>query len=506
MQGEAPFQSSGGIPPTAKSGSNGAGQSKRRRETRMASEEPNPWEIAQQRLQNVLDEHSYKNWFSQTRLQSCDNGTVVVSVPSRFFAEWLRDHYLETVTECLRDVVPDFEQVRFEPLSDAVDVSLKEQNPASRKTSDAAPRRQSAGASVSPVRREGNELRPPKRGVFEGFNIRYSFEHFVVGAGNRFAHAAARAVADSPARAYNPLFLYGRTGLGKTHLMQAIGQEVLKKRPGANIAYVSSEQFTNQLIESIARKSTQRFRNKYRKADILLIDDIHFIAGKEATQEEFFHTFNALFDMHKQIVLSSDRQPKDIKGVEERLISRFEWGLVTDIQPPDLETRVAILQNKAIQENATIPQDVPQFIARHITNNIRELEGALITVIAYSKLTQREITQSLVEEVLRDMIGRESIKPITIDAVQRAVAEHFDVRISDLRGSSRQRQVAFPRQIAMYLCKELIPSLSLNEVGEAFGGRDHTTVLYACQRITKEVKNNSATRQLTEKLEKTLRP
>ncbi len=506
MQGEAPFQSSGGTPPSAKSGSNGAGQSKRRRETGMASEEPNPWEIAQQRLQNVLDEHSYKNWFSQTRLQSCDNGTVVVSVPSRFFAEWLRDHYLETVTECLRDVVPDFEQVRFEPLSDAVDVSLKEQNPASRKTSDAAPRRQSAGASVSPVRREGNELRPPKRGVFEGFNIRYSFEHFVVGAGNRFAHAAARAVADSPARAYNPLFLYGRTGLGKTHLMQAIGQEVLKKRPGANIAYVSSEQFTNQLIESIARKSTQRFRNKYRKADILLIDDIHFIAGKEATQEEFFHTFNALFDMHKQIVLSSDRQPKDIKGVEERLISRFEWGLVTDIQPPDLETRVAILQNKAIQENATIPQDVPQFIARHITNNIRELEGALITVIAYSKLTQREITQQLVEEVLRDLIGRETIKPITMDAVQRAVADHFDVRISDLRGSSRQRQVAFPRQIAMYLCKELIPTLSLNEVGEAFGGRDHTTVLYACQRITKEIKNNSATRQLTEKLEKGLRP
>ncbi|MFO7776614.1 MAG: chromosomal replication initiator protein DnaA [Candidatus Hydrogenedentota bacterium] len=473
----------------------------------MASEEPNPWEIAQQRLRNVLDEHSYKNWFSQTRLQSCDNGTVVIGVPSRFFAEWLRDHYLETVTECLQDVVPDFEEVRFEPISETGDTPTEQGAAAPKtKTSTAAPPRQAPSAPSHSSGEDSRETHGAKRGVFEGFNARYSFEHFVVGAGNRFAHAAAKAVAESPARAYNPLFLYGRTGLGKTHLMQAIGQEVLRKRPDANIAYVSSEQFTNQLIESIARKSTQRFRNKYRKADILLIDDIHFIAGKEATQEEFFHTFNALFDMHKQIVLSSDRQPKDIKGVEERLISRFEWGLVTDIQPPDLETRVAILQNKAIQENATIPKDVPQFIARHITNNIRELEGALITVIAYSKLTQRDITQKLVEEVLRDLIGRETIKPITIDAVQRAVAEHFDVRISDLRGSSRQRQVAFPRQIAMYLCKELIPSLSLNEVGEAFGGRDHTTVLYACQRITKEIKNNSTTRQLTEKLEKGLRP
>ena len=505
MQGQAPFQSGSDIPPNAKLGPNGAEQSEWRRETGMASEEPNPWEIAQQRLRNVLDEHSFKNWFSQTRLQSCDNGTVVISVPSRFFAEWLRDHYLETVTECLQDVVPDFKEVRFEPISGGGDTPT-EPRPAARKTATAAPARQAASEPSPPSAGEGAGKPSAKRGVFEGFNVRYSFEHFVVGAGNRFAHAAAKAVAESPARAYNPLFLYGRTGLGKTHLMQAIGQEVLRKQPGANIAYVSSEQFTNQLIESIARKSTQRFRNKYRKADILLIDDIHFIAGKEATQEEFFHTFNALFDMHKQIVLSSDRQPKDIKGVEERLISRFEWGLVTDIQPPDLETRVAILQNKAIQENATIPKDVPQFIARHITNNIRELEGALITVIAYSKLTQREITQQLVEEVLRDLIGRETIKPITIDAVQRAVADHFDVRISDLRGASRQRQVAFPRQIAMYLCKELIPSLSLNEVGEAFGGRDHTTVLYACQRITKEIKNNATTRQLTEKLEKGLRP
>ncbi|MCP4640446.1 MAG: chromosomal replication initiator protein DnaA, partial [bacterium] len=260
-----------------------------------------------------------------------------------------------------------------------------------------------------------------------------------------------------------------------------------------------------QLIESIAKKSTMRFRAKYRKVDVLLIDDVHFIAGKEATQEEFFHTFNALFDKHKQIVISCDRQPKDIQGLEERLLSRFEWGLVTDVQPPDLETRVAILQNKAAEENLTVPPEVLRYIAKHITANIRELEGALITVLAYSKLTENKISLQLAEEVLRDLIGRDKIQPVTMEAVQRAVAEYFDVRISDLRGRSRQRQIAYPRQIAMFLAKELIPSLSLNEVGEAFGGKDHTTVLYACQKINGESKKNGETRQVLKQLERSAR-
>jgi chromosomal replication initiator protein len=338
-----------------------------------------------------------------------------------------------------------------------------------------------------------------------GFNSRYTFERFVVGAGNRFAHAAAKAVAESPARAYNPLFLYGGTGLGKTHLMQAIGHEILEREPNANVVFISSEHFMNQLIESIAKKSTQRFRAKYRKADILLIDDIHFLAGKEATQEEFFHTFNALFERHKQIVLSSDRLPKEIGGIEERLISRFGWGLVTDIQAPDLETRVAILQSKAAEEGMLAPPEMLKCIATHITTNIRELEGALITVLAYSKLTERKISLPMVEEVLRDLIGSEKIRPITIEAVQRAVADHFDVRIADLCGRSRQRQVAFPRQVAMFLCKTLIPSLSLNEVGQAFGGKDHTTVLYACQKLSKEAEKIPGTRQTLAQLQKVLR-
>ena len=341
--------------------------------------------------------------------------------------------------------------------------------------------------------------------LFNGFNPRYTFSRFVIGAGNRFAHAAAKAVAESPSRAYNPLFLYGGTGLGKTHLMQAIGQEIIQREPSANVVFISSEHFTNQLIESIAKKSTQSFRARYRRVDVLLIDDIHFIAGKEATQEEFFHTFNALFDMHKQIVLSSDRGPKEIHGLEDRLVSRFEWGLVTDIQPPDLETRVAILQNKASEESITVPQDVVRYIATHISTNIRELEGALITVLAYGKLTDHPITLGLVEEVLRDLIGSQRIKFVTVEAIMRCVAEHFDVRIADLRGRSRQRQVAIPRQIAMFLCKRLIPNLSLKEIGEAFGGKDHTTVLYSCQKVQRQADKDVVFRQKLALLEKTVR-
>ncbi len=448
----------------------------------MPAQATNPWEQAQVRLKQILDEHSYKNWFAQTRYESYADGKMVVAVPSQFFADWLRDHYLDAIGQAVREVLPDFEEVSFRTAPDVAAVSDGDRGPA-------APKRR-----VKPQ-------------LFDGFNPRYTFNRFVIGAGNRFAYAAAKAVADSPARAYNPLFLYGGTGLGKTHLMQAVGQELLEREPGATVAFVSSEDFTNQLIESIAKKSTQRFRAKYRKVDILLIDDIHFIAGKEATQEELFHTFNALFDMRKQIVLSSDRSPKEIRGVEERLVSRFEWGLVTDIQPPDLETRVAILQNKAAEENIVVSPDVLRYIATYITANIRELEGALITVLAYSKLTeQKKITVQVAEEVLHDLIGKEKIRPVTAEAVQRAVAEHFDVRIADLKGRSRQRQVAFPRQVAMYLCKEQIPSLSLNEIGEAFGGKDHSTVLYSCQKIAADLKENAVTRQTVNEIVRGLRP
>lgn len=453
-------------------------------ETASARSGGNPWEMAQGHLESVLDEYSYKNWFAQTRFASCQDGELRVHVPSQFFADWLRDHYMEAISEAVRNVWPDFASVRFIPNPEAA----------------ATPRESGNGSAPLARPRAARVAR-----AHSGLNARYTFDRYVIGSGNRFAYAATKAVAESPGRAYNPLFLYGETGLGKTHLMQAIGHDLLARQPELNIVFISSEQFTNQLIQSIQEKSTQRFRAKYRKVDVLLIDDIHFIAGKEATQEEFFHTFNVLFDMHKQIVISSDRSPKEIRGIEERLVSRFEWGLVTDIQPPDLETRVAILQNKAREENLTVPQDVVRYIATYITSNIRELEGAMITVLAYSRLTDQKITMSLVEEVLKDLIGSDKIKTITVEMVQRAVAEHFDVRLADLRGRSRQRQIVHPRQVGMYLCKELIPSLSLNDIGEAFGGRDHSTVLHACMKVQRDLKAQPAMRQQIESLSKTIR-
>ncbi len=439
----------------------------------------NPWVSTQRLLRGMLDDHSFKNWFGPTRFESFADGILKVCVPTDFFADWLREHYMEAIQECVRRVLPEFREVDFVVAQDT-----------------------KAAEAARPAARVAVPRPAPSPRKHNGFNPRYTFDRFVIGSGNRFAHAAAKAVAESPGRAYNPLFLYGVTGLGKTHLMQAIGQELLNRNHDYNVMFITSEQFTNQLIQSIMDKSSQRFRAKYRKVDVLLIDDIHFLAGKEGTQEEFFHTFNVLFDQHKQIVLSSDRSPKEIQGVESRLVSRFEWGLVTDVQPPDLETRVAILQQKAEEENVVVPSEVMRYIATYIVSNIRELEGALITLLAYSRLTEQRISLGMAEEVLRDLIGSEKIKPITTEKVQRAVAEHFDVRIADLRGSSRQRQVVYPRQLAMYLCKDLIPSLSLNDVGEAFGGKDHTTVLYACDKINKERKDNSQVRQLLDLLTK----
>ncbi len=456
----------------------------------MASNDTNPWVLAQGQLKNILDEHSFKNWFSQTHFDSYTDGILKVRVPSQFFANWLRDHYMDAVSASLKTILQDFQQVEFIPATESKNRLENELSRPSR-VQEIAKRTRKKVRSVQPR--------------FNGFNEHYTFDRFIIGAGNRFAHAAAKAVFDSPARAYNPLFLYGQTGMGKTHLMQAIGQAVLKRDPDANVVFISSEQFTNQLIEAIAKKSTPRFRAKYRQVDLLLIDDIHFIAGKEATQEEFFHTFNELFDRHKQIVLASDRGPKDIQGLEERLVSRFEWGLVTDIQPPDLETRIAILQNKAVEMNVAVEQDITRYIASCVTSNIRELEGAFTTVVAYSRMTEQPITISLVEQAIRDLVSNAKFKPITVDHVQKSVADHFDVRLSDMRGRSRQRQVAYPRQLAMYLCKDLIPSLTLVAIGEAFGGKDHTTVLYACQKIKGEVEEDGDTRQLLISLEKSIR-
>lgn len=324
-------------------------------------------------------------------------------------------------------------------------------------------------------------------------NPKYTFDTFVIGNSNRFAHAASLAVAEAPAKAYNPLFIYGGVGLGKTHLMHAIGHYILDNNPRLKVVYVSSEKFTNELINSIKDDKNVMFRNKYRNIDILLIDDIQFIAGKERTQEEFFHTFNDLYEANKQIIISSDRPPKEIPTLEDRLRSRFEWGLIADIQPPDFETRIAILKKKADVENLSIPNDVMVYIANKIQSNIRELEGALIRVVAYSSLANKEISVDLASEALKDIISNKT-KVITVDLIQDVVASYFNLRVDDFKSKRRTRNVAFPRQIAMYLARKFT-DLSLPKIGDEFGGRDHTTVIHAYEKITEELNSDDSLRE-----------
>jgi chromosomal replication initiator protein len=335
-------------------------------------------------------------------------------------------------------------------------------------------------------------------------NPRYTFDTFVVGNSNRFAHAASLAVAEAPARAYNPLFIYGGVGLGKTHLMQAIGHYVLEQNPGSKVVYVTSEKFTNDLINAIGKKSMVEFRDRYRNIDVLLVDDIQFVAGKESTQEEFFHTFNALYEANKQIVMSSDRPPKEIPTLEERLRSRFEWGLTTDIQPPDLETRIAILRKKAASDSLEIPEEVLSYIANRVHSNIRELEGALNRVIAVASLSRRSISVEIAEEALKDIVGSVRQRQITIEMIQNAVANHYSIKAADMRSKKRTRAVTFPRQIAMYLARELTDS-SLPRIGEEFGGRDHTTVLHAYEKIQRMLQKNPSLQKEISQLVQELR-
>jgi chromosomal replication initiator protein len=339
--------------------------------------------------------------------------------------------------------------------------------------------------------------------TFSILNPKYTFDTLVIGNGNRFAHAASLAVAESPAKAYNPLFLYGGVGLGKTHLMHAIGHFILGQNPSAKVLYVSSEKFTNELINAIKDDKNEDFRYRYRNIDVLLIDDIQFIGGKERTQEEFFHTFNALYEANKQIILSSDKPPKDITTLEERLRSRFEWGLIADIQPPDLETRIAILRKKAQLENLDVSNDVMVFIADKIASNIRELEGALNRVIAYSSLTEGEITVDLAAEALKDILSTNKAKVISSKTIQEAVGRYYGIKPEEFKTKKRNREISYPRQIAMYLCRELT-EMSLPKVGDEFGGRDHTTVIHACDKIIEDIKNNSETRRSIEELKRNI--
>ncbi|SUY54196.1 chromosome replication initiator DnaA [Clostridium tetani] len=330
-------------------------------------------------------------------------------------------------------------------------------------------------------------------------NPKYTFDSFVIGNSNRFAHAASLAVAEAPAKAYNPLFIYGGVGLGKTHLMHAIGHYILQNNSNVKVVYVSSEKFTNELINSIKDDKNEEFRNKYRNVDVLLIDDIQFIAGKERTQEEFFHTFNALHEANKQIILSSDRPPKEIPTLEDRLRSRFEWGLIADIQAPDFETRMAILKKKADVEHLNIPNEVMVYIATKIKSNIRELEGALIRIVAFSSLTNKEISVDLASEALKDIISSKESNQVTIELIQDIVSSYFNLRVEDFKSSRRTRNVAFPRQIAMYLCRKLTDN-SLPKIGEEFGGRDHTTVIHGYEKISTALKKDESLQKTVNEL------
>lgn len=432
------------------------------------------WEEAQEDLKSRLGETTYATWIEPLKLLVQDNQSINLEAPDQFFKDWVEKHYLELIRETLKDKGLDNLLVKL--VVSSVQENLSVINPSTETNIKFAP---AAG--------------------FVNLNSRYTFENFVVGPSNRHAHAYSLAVANSPAKTYNPLFIYGGVGLGKTHLIQAICHQIKNNNPaGVKICYISSEKFTNELIDAIVHRSTTAFRQKYRNLDVLVIDDIHFIAGKESTQEEFFHTFNTLYDAHKQIVFSSDRPPKEITNLQERLVSRFGWGLAADIQPPDMETRVAILKKKIEREPVNVPDEVIFFIAQLIKTNIRELEGALIRTIAYSLLEEAPVTLQLAKEVLKDLL-KEPAKLITVDFIQRCVVEEFGISLQDIKTKRRNKQVVFPRQIAMYLSRELT-ELSLPEIGGLFGGKDHTTVLHSYNKLKKDIHRNPELKERVDKI------
>jgi len=457
------------------------------------------WDRCLENLKKDLNRQSFETWFKPTKASITEKNTLTVQVPNEFFRDWIRDHYQPQIQKALKAVHPEQLEIHFEiDLDPTVQTEMIGTfHPVTQPDGKAA-----IEVVEKPLLTMPTPTKMPGDSEFI-LNSKFNFESFVVGNSNRFAHAACLAVAESPARSYNPLFIYGGVGLGKTHLLQAIGNFVLEQNPNIRVLYISSEKFMNDFIQSIQSGRQQDFRNKYRTVDVLLIDDIQFWEGKEATQEEFFHTFNVLYEAQKQIVATSDSHPKEIK-LEERLKNRFEMGLITDIQEPDIETRIAILRKKAESEGILVPNEVTVFIANHAKANIRELEGSMLRVIAFASLTQQEITLELVKEVLKDSLPNDE-KRISVDAIQRVVAERYNCKFSDMKSRKRTKQVAFPPQIAMFLARELT-SHSLTEIGAAFGGKDHTTIIHAYEKIedllttdiTLLAEVNSLKKQLTE--------
>jgi chromosomal replication initiator protein len=432
------------------------------------------WQKLAAALKPQVSGDTFKRWFTALELISADENALTFRVPNNIYKYWIESNHMAALQNAIAGALGAPRAVKFlspsEPLSEPI---FQETNAAGG--TDSARGSRSATSAL-------------------GLNPRNTFESFVVGPNNEIAHAASLAVAQSPAKTYNPLFIYGGVGLGKTHLMQATGQYVLAKKKTTKVIYLSSELFINEFIDAIQHSNLVKFRKRYRQADLLLIDDIQFLGGKERSQEEFFHTFNTLFDGHKQIVLSSDRPASEIANLEHRLVSRFEWGLTAELQPPDVETRIAILRKKARGMSIKLPEEVFDFLANRIRSNVRRLEGALMRVASFASLSGKELTHEVIEHLLKDILQEEARHSITIEQIQRRVAEHFDVRLADMTSKRRPANIAFPRQVAMYLARELTKA-SLNEIGEAFGGRDHGTVLHACKLVKRRMKEQDSIRQ-----------
>ena len=436
------------------------------------------WSKLSAALKPQVSADTYKRWFSGVKLINASEESFTFLVPNNIYQFWIESNHMPAFQSAIATAFGSARKIKF---------AMPPEGGAA--AADATPAKVEEPESVvEPVR----EARPV--GSALGLNPRNNFESFVVGPNNEIAHAASLAVAKSPARTYNPLFIYGGVGLGKTHLMQAIGQHVWTQKKNAKVMYLSSELFINEFIDAIQHSTLVKFRKRYRQADLLLIDDIQFLGGKERSQEEFFHTFNTLFDGHKQIVLSSDRPASEIANLEHRLVSRFEWGLTAELQPPDVETRTAILRKKALTLHIKLRDEIFDFLANRIKTNVRRLEGALMRVASFASLSGKELTNEVVEHLLKDILNEEARHAITIEQIQRRVAEHYDVRLQDMTSKRRPANIAFPRQIAMYLARELT-KMSLNEIGDAFGGRDHGTVLHACKLVKKRMGEHDNIRQ-----------
>lgn len=430
------------------------------------------WRETLNQLENDLPHQIFNIWIKPIRCVGIDNDQVILEVPNRFFGEWIRDHYFSTIQQVISQL-------------GSKNYQLKVQLGEGLKNSE------SEISSVPEIKAEAVAI--PKNAEEDGIrtnnlNPQYTFEKFVSGSSNQFAYAASQAVANNPASAYNPLFIYGGVGLGKTHLINAIGNAILQTKPKMNVVYYTSEKFINELINSIRYQKMEEFRKKFRSADVLLIDDVQFIAGKERTQEEFFHTFNALYEDNKQIVVTSDKFPREIPGLEERIRSRFEWGLIADIQPPDNETKVAILRMKAEQNGLSIPEDVAYYLANSVSSNIRELEGYLIRIVAYANLMSVPVTEATAREVLKNILIEKS-RDISVEEIQKTVATYFNIKVSELRSSKRLKNLVLPRQVAMYLSRQMT-SYSFPDIGERFGGKDHSTIIYAIKKMERQMEED----------------